>query len=596
MATEHYDTRDALCNFRCTGFAPDAFLVSRWEGREAVSRPYRFEIEVACAERDIPLPNLLGARATLEVYLPDGRALPWHGVITQAAHTGLDDDYALYQLVLEPQLALLAQFRASRVYVDSDQPDQPWPDLAYLIRRTLRLCQLTDEAPPNAGDTPGALAQSHFAIRVSDDDIALTQESFICQFEETSLDFLSRRLEQEGVYYWFEQQADHEVVVFGNTLQQQPRTITPLVWRPAGDLDPERAVAPVVRFEQRMQTQPGRVTLRDFSASKATLDLTIKRPVSYDTAPNPQAYLGDHAVYAEHYARQDEGARLATLRAEELACRRLQVMATAQAPAVRAGYPVQLSDHFREDANAAFYVIEAEHGGSQPLPGRPPAGEASGSTYTHFTALPADVQFRPERLTPKPRVIGYVSAIVDAEGDGKYAEMNDNGCYRVRFPFSAARRPDGRNSAWVRMATPYAGDNEGMQLPLLKGTEVLISFISGDPDRPVIAGAVPNSRNPSVVSGRNPTVSGLRTAGQNVLAFEDHEGRQSARLQSPTASSMILLGASQADPDKPGVRIASAHHVDMTSGTFVQEVPGVFRRVIGMEDGGSIFPDYFKPE
>jgi type VI secretion system secreted protein VgrG len=440
------------------------------------------------------------------------------------------------------------------------------------------------------------LAQSHFAIRVSDDDIARTRESFICQFEETSLDFLSRRLEQEGVYYWFEQQADREVVVFGNALQQQPRTVTPLVWRPAGDLDPEQAVAPVVRFEQRMQTQPGRITLRDFSASKATLDLTIKRPVSYDSPPNPLAYLGDHAAYAEHYARQEEGARLASLRAEELACRRLQILATAQAPAVRAGYPVQLSGHFRADANAAFYVIEASHGGSQPLPGRTPSSEGTGSTHTHFTALPADVQFRPARITPKPRVIGYVSAIVDAEGDGKYAEMNDNGCYRVRFPFSAARRPDGRNSAWVRMATPYAGDNQGMHLPLLKGTEVLISFISGDPDRPVIAAAVPNSRNPSVVNGQHPSTSGLRTAGQNVLAFEDHEGRQSARLQSPTASSMILLGSSQAEPDKPGVRIASAHHVNMTSGTFVQEVPGVFRRVVGMEDGSSIFPDYFKPE
>jgi type VI secretion system secreted protein VgrG len=163
MLTERYDTRHALCTFRCAGFAPNAFLVSRWEGQEAVSRPYRFEIEVACADHDIALPLLLGARATLETYSPEGKPLPWHGVITQVSHTGLDEDYAFYRVVLEPQLALLSQFRASRVYVDSDEPGQPWPDLAYLIRRTLRLCQLTDEARPCRRRTRciGAIAFRH---------------------------------------------------------------------------------------------------------------------------------------------------------------------------------------------------------------------------------------------------------------------------------------------------------------------------------------------------------------------------------------------------------------------------------------------------
>ena len=110
-----YDTEQALASFRCGLADPDLFLVTRWSGEEAVSRPYRFEIELASARDDIDLEELLGARATLSVLDAQERWLPWHGIITELRQTHRDDGLAHYRAALEPQIARLRMFRLSRV-------------------------------------------------------------------------------------------------------------------------------------------------------------------------------------------------------------------------------------------------------------------------------------------------------------------------------------------------------------------------------------------------------------------------------------------------------------------------------------------------
>lgn len=579
MATE-YDTDAALVTFRCGGADPNLFLVSRWSGEEGISQPYRFDIELASADDSVDLNGLLGSRATLTVRTDAGAIKYWHGIVTELKQTYRDETYAHYRAVLEPQLALLRLFRQSRVYVHDDAPSAGKPDLSSVIRMALKQCGLTQEGGPGPGNNP------HFSIRVSDADIKATASSFICQFEETSLDFLSRRLEHEGVYYWFEQGRDQEVVVFGNARDQQPVKDLAAIWRPNGELNPEPNVIAVSRFDHTVSVQPRGVVLRDFSVSQPSLDLTAKADI-ISAAPSSERFdsLGSIEVYGSNYKKQQRGEGLATVRAEEVACQRNQYFVQARAIGISAGDNIVLQQHFRKDFNTRYYVIHAQHEGRQSLP-RQTMTETDDQAFYNgsYTVLPQEVQFRPSRRTAKPRVVGFVSAIVGAEGDGQYAQIDKHGCYRIRFLFAppGSGQQDDANSAWVRMATPYAGGQHGMNFPLLKGTEVLVSFLGGDPDRPVIVSAIPNEENPSIRNQDNATQPGLRTAGQNALEFEDKHGHEHARLSSPASCTSLHLGTDPKNPEQTGIRMTTGAHIGITGQSYIQQIPSVYHMEIGM--------------
>lgn len=587
MLTE-YDTTDALATFRSGVADPDLFLVHKWTGEEAVSRPYRFEIDLASRADNIDLNGLLGSRATLTIRGTEEQDLPWHGIVTELRQTRRDETYAYYRAVLEPQLALLRLFRLSRVYVHADEQAGGKPDLYTVIRRVLEQCGLTQE-----GDS-SRHASTQYCVRVSAEDMAATRSSFICQFEETSLDFLLRRLEHEGVYFFFEQGPEREVVVFTNHRKGQPSAPTYARWRPDGDLSTELDAVVVSHLDHVVSVQPRGVVLRDFAVSKPALDLTAKAAVSPGVSPATDRFdaFGSVEVYGTHYNKQALGERMAAIRAEEIACQRNRFYAEVRSPGVHSGHVLALSEHFRSELNDDYYVIDVRHEGRQSLPRQTAEQNPEDIFYrANATLLPASVQFRPARLTRKPRVVGFLSAIVVAEGSGEYAEINEHGCYRLRFLFapSDAHRHDEGNSAWVRMATPYAGAQQGMNFPLLKGTEVLVSFLGGDPDRPVIVSAVPNEENPSIRNQGNATQPGLRTAGQNALEFEDRKGAQHARLTSPAMNTTFHLGADADNPERSGVRMATKGHVGVTGTSYIQQVPGAYHLEIGRK--GSVDTD-----
>lgn len=589
MLTE-YDTDQALATFRCGGIDPHLFLVSRWHGTEEVSQLYRFEIDLASADADIDLDTVLGRRATLSLRTQEDDILPWHGIVTELRQTHRDETYAYYRAVLEPQLALLRLFRQSRVYVHADAQSGGKPDLASIIRMVLEQAGLTQEGDPEDEFTP------HYAIRIPESDLKSTRSSFICQFEETSLDFLKRRLEHAGVYFWFEQAYGREVIVFGNNRDHQPDRAIAMAWRPEGDLNPEMSAVAVSRFDHAVSVQPRGVVLRDFSVSQPSLDLTVRADVDPDAQGASDRFdaLGNIEVYGSHYKKQDEGERMAAIRAEEIACQRNRYFGEARVAGLRAGYPTTLQEHFRDSLNTRYYVVRVEHEGRQSLPRQTPEQGEDGRFYhAQFTVLPVTLQYRPPRLTRTPRVVGFLSAVVMAEGEGRYAQMNEHGCYRIRFLFAppGSGRQDEANSAWVRMATPYAGSQHGMNFPLLKGTEVLVSFLGGDPDRPVIVAAIPNEENPSIRNQDNATQPGLRTAGQNALEFEDREGQEHARLYSPAGSTTLQLGIDANRPDQSGIRAATKQHMGMTSQTYIQQVPGVYQQEIGCEGKVDVDPE-----
>ncbi len=162
-----------------------------------------------------------------------------------------------------------------------------------------------------------------------------------------------------------------------------------------------------------------------------------------------------------------------------------------------------------------------------------------------FEAIPAGVPFRPERRTPRPRIPGLIGARVDGEIKGHYAELDSMGRYHVQIGFDRSGRTDLKASHPVRMMQPHAGANYGMHFPLRPGTEVLVGFVDGNPDRPIIVGCAPNPETRSPVEATNFTKNVLRTKSDNELVIEDRLGSERIRLHTPHQLTTFQLGSEE---------------------------------------------------
>jgi type VI secretion system secreted protein VgrG len=162
-------------------------------------------------------------------------------------------------------------------------------------------------------------------------------------------------------------------------------------------------------------------------------------------------------------------------------------------------------------------------------------------------AISADVQFRPARRAAWPRIYGYENGQVEGAGASDYAQIDDQGRYLVKMRFDEGNGHGARSSTWVRMMQPHGGGVEGFHFPLRKHTEVVVSFLGGDPDRPVISGVVPNALTPSPVTSGNHTKNVIQTGGRNRLELEDLAGQQRITLSTPYSNTYLRMGSPNDD-------------------------------------------------
>jgi len=569
-------TDSALCSF--SSLAPSLLLeklwVQQWHGEESLSQPYRFEVRVATINPLFDDEALLGERAVLTLSDEQGVPHPYHGIVTAVDYLDADTVYHYYRVVLEPRLTQLRHFRFSEIWLDKDLPE--------LIRDVLKLANLTVEGPGISG---AASDGYDFDIRLPLKDFPMTQASFTCQFEETSFAFLSRLLEYFGVYYFFEQRVDAEALVLCGDRLYQPKTPSLLTFRRMdSELKVEPGLAVARTFERKLVRQAAQVTLQDFSASKADLRLQNTASISaaslaVDASPeqfsrlaDSAKFFGEQGLYGEHFGSSEQGQWLAVRRAQAIGCRHREFHGSGRAANLRAGHPMLLAGHPRLSFNGTYQVIQVHHQGYQPLPGLGQSGEMESDVSTRFIALPGDVQFRTPCVTPKPYVQGLLSAIVDGDENTGTPLLNQYGCYKVSFPFIRGEKNATRGSAWVRMASMSSGANHGMNFPLLKGTEVLVSFLGGDPDRPVITGSVPNSENPNRVSANNATQSGLSTPGGHLFAMEDSPSGPMMTMGASTGCTFSL-----GEGDISGAHMRTDKHMQLASSSYQHEVPGVYK-------------------
>ncbi|MBM4356843.1 MAG: type VI secretion system tip protein VgrG [Deltaproteobacteria bacterium] len=494
---------------------PDAEVVG-FRGHEALSEPYRFEIGFLTSDPTFSEDDAVMARATLAFRL-GYKAAPYryHGVLAsvELVHSFLGK--SLYRVVLVPKLWQLEVTRHSNV----------WTDVA--------IPQILADVLEWSG-----LGSDEFSLQLEQE---YPVREFVAQYKESNLAFLHRWMERLGMAYYFEQGEERErLVVIDGPQDEASGGPGGVKYRPLSEGD-FMALESFEWVRSKSRALPSTVKLHDYDYMKPTLEVRGLSKLG-------KAKLGTVSRFADdHFATPVEGDMLAKIRVEALQAQQKVLHARGRVFHLHAGRMFSLEDHPRGELNRKYLAVAVTHEGNQAA-ALPEVKEALGleidkEYICEVTAIPSDVVYRtPTDRTPWPRIASYESAVICGEAASPYAQIDDEGRYKVRILFDESDLGDGRASAWVRQQQPYGGTTEGFHFPLLKGTEVTLIFLGGDPDRPVIAGVVPNTQTPSPVVAKNHTQNVIQTVNKNLIQIEDKLGEQSVYVYCPIETSWMHLG------------------------------------------------------
>lgn len=463
------------------GFDTAESRVTDYRMHESISELFEIEFHLALAD-DLPMDldamqEMLDGPAAFAFGESHAVGQPVYGVLREWELVDCVRDHeSLYRGVLVPALWYTTQTHRSRVFQDLSLPD--------LVQMVL--------------EEHGLVSGEHFELDLSG---TYPSSEYIVQHEESDFDFLARRLEYAGVSFWFDFSEGTDRVVFTDANPSMPLAEASL---PYEEAPPVAEYDYVRQLRRTLRVVPRRVVLRDSNYRTPQVPLQSSSDVHSDG-------MGLVALYGDHFKDDGEGARLAEVRAQEIAVERQTLRAAGYVRSLHAGQRVELRGHPVSELDQTYVVTSVSRRSS-----------SRGEGVEHrFTLVPDSVPFRPARATRTPRIDGFVHARIDGEVAGTPAPLDEQGRYRVLLPFDAHGETGGRATRWMRRAQVYAGPGYGMHFPLHIGTEVLIGHVEGDPDRPFIAAALPNPATASPVVQDNATQSVVRTKGNIVQEYED---------------------------------------------------------------------------
>jgi type VI secretion system secreted protein VgrG len=345
-------------------------------------------------------------------------------------------------------------------------------------------------------------------------------------------------MEHEGIHYFFEHAtASHKLIIADSNEAHATLGSGEVLFRSAwgSTVSGGRTLS---SFRCRKQGRSSQVRVADYDPSKPAVDLDA----AADALKAGFGVRVDHAVRAFDPATSK---RLATVRAEELLAEQAVFDGRGDVIDIRPGYRFEVGEHPIAWMNANYLAVEVSRRGNvAPTPELARYVELPETTgvETVVHAIAAETLFRPPRRTAKPRIHGVETALVDGESDSEYAQLDEQGRYLVRFHFDESDLGAGKASTRLRMMQPHAGSPEGWHVPLRKGTEVLIAFLGGDPDRPIVLGAVPNAHTPSPVTSSNNTCNVIGLGAESRLSVQDEAGGQWIDLTTPFDATGVHLG------------------------------------------------------
>ncbi len=459
---------------------------------ERISSP--FELNASLASVDEIKFDVVGKEALLTI-LGHDKDRYCHGVISKFMYMGSSGRFHLYQARVVPAIWLLSLEQDCRIFQEKTVED--------IVREILQEAKIT-------GD--------RFDFRTQNKS---PKREYCVQYRETDLNFISRILEEEGIFYFFEHTKNKHVLVFGDsTVAHKPiEGKAEVLFNPIGMVPKAEYIC---RFNFSRRIYSGKATQKDFNFKKPSLDLTC--PPENQSRPKP----GELEIYdyPGNYMDQDRGKKLTKIRLEENMTFKQKCEGQSFCPRLLPGFKFKLKDHEPEDfkLDQEYLLVEVIHTGTQPqvLEERLSGSEEVASYVNDFTGIPSSVTFRPERKTPKSIVEGLQTALVTGpKGEKSYTDEEPYGRIKVQFHWDREGKHDEKTTCWLRVAYPYAGEKHGMQFTPLIGDEVLVAFLEGDPDKPVIVGSFFKGEDKSLIAPKDMIKNEILTPHQHRLLFDD---------------------------------------------------------------------------
>jgi len=494
----------------------DAFIVHRVHGTEALSRPFRFSVDLLSPDARLELKQLVGHPMRLSLFTPEGER-HFHGYVEEFARTGTDGDLATYRAELAPWFVFLDHSADCRIFQD---------------RTVVEIVEEVFASYPELA-----------ACRYELDAGRYPKRPYCVQYNESDFAFVSRLLEDEGIHYRFEHTADGHTMVLSDDSTQCPAIEGRVQVSYHAD-DGVRNEHGLDRWATRRRIGSNVQAVKSFDFKQPRSALLVDRPldIPHGRLPRLETYRYDGAA---RFADDRLGDALALLRAEEAAWPTKRFEATGDHRGLQAGRYFVLHGHFEhlevDEEARQFLVVEAVHDIRNNF--RDGYTEAEGATYRcAASCLRRKIPFRPQRVTPAPRMAGPQTAtVVGPPGEEIHADRY--GRVKVQFHWDRLGRFDDASSCWVRVASPWAGAGMGGVSAPRIGQEVVVDFLDGNPDRPLITGRVYNEDNMPPfgleVSGiKSRTVKG---EGYNEVTMHDGAGRQLLNLHAQKDMATTVL-------------------------------------------------------
>jgi type VI secretion system secreted protein VgrG len=476
--------------------------VLEFTGKEAISQPYRFDLELVSDRPDIELESLLHRQAFLSF---DAQDCGIHGQVFRVGQGETGQRLTRYQVSLVPRLSYLGQRINQRIFQHQSVPA--------IIAQVLK---------------DHGIQRDAFEFQLGSD---YSPRAYCVQYAESDLAFIQRLCAEIGIHYHFQHSPDGHLLVFGDDQTVFPRLSEPTLYLPGSGLV---ADAPTIkRFNVRLETRTTAVTLRDYDFHKPRLALESRS----DSEQRP--VLEDYH-FPGQFTDREQGRDLAQRALQRHNADFRQAEGGSDVSALISGHFLHLAEHPRQAWNDLWLITEIEHRGRQPQVLEESASSDSPDDFqgyrNTFLATPWDVSFRPP-LIEKPHVAGYQAAVVTGPNDSEI-HCDEYGRVKVQLLWDRHGQLDEHSSCWLRVASGWAHNRYGSVLIPRVGMEVLVGFVDGDADKPLVMGCLPNASTPLPMElPADKTRSIFRTqsspggGGYNELRIEDRKGAEEIYLR-----------------------------------------------------------------
>jgi type VI secretion system secreted protein VgrG len=482
----------------------DVLVLQRMTGFEEISRPFEYELELLSENQELSLPALLGQPVTVALELSSGRHRHFNGIVAACSQVGTESErYAAYRATLRPWLWLLTRTADCRIFQEMTVPD--------IIKQVFRDRGFTDFEEALTGD--------------------YRTWEYCVQYRETDFNFVSRLMEQEGIYYYFtHEDGRHQLVLADAYSCHDPVPgYESIPYYPPGSED-GRHTEHIDDWGVTQEVQPGVYALKDFDFKRPSTGLLTSSSVSREHA-HASFEVYD---YPGEYVERSNGEAYARLRLEELQARHEEARGGGSVRALGAGVLFRLTDYPRDSQNREYLVLSVSHHlQAEEFESQGAGGRADYSC--EFSAIEARQPFRAPRLTPKPVVQGPQTATVVGKA-GEEIWTDEYGRVKVKFHWDRSDEQNENASCWIRVAQVWAGKRwGGINIPRI-GQEVIVEFLEGDPDRPIITGRVYNGEQmPPYGLPAAAVISGMKSdstkggGGYNEYVLDDTKGNELIR-------------------------------------------------------------------